>query len=104
MSGDPHDPKPGVGRPYGGGIIVNTTGPKWGIVEMPDGRRVVRDVSVAIAGAVAEQAAGPPTKRRLLGIATHADLADEAGIEAFVQMILERTMDVDIAEHGSPPL
>jgi hypothetical protein len=53
--------KPGVGLPFAGGIIVDTTGPtaKWGIVEMPDGRRVAHDVSRVTAGAHRHAAAVP---------------------------------------------
>lgn len=103
MSDHPQDSKSAIGRPFGGGTIVSTTGRKWGVVEMPDGRRVVRDVSAVIAEATADQESAPPSRRRLLGIATYAELADEAGIEAFVQMILERTMEVDLHENDSPP-
>jgi hypothetical protein len=105
VSPDPHDPKPAVGRPFGGGVIVHSDGRKWGIVELPDGTREVRDVSAAVAEALAQQEAAPPARRRLLGLATHADLADEAGIEVFVQLILERTMDADLQdlhEHQPP--
>lgn len=39
----------GIGLPFDGGIIVDIQGDKWGVVEMPSGRRTVRDVSSAIA-------------------------------------------------------
>lgn len=74
MRSDPRDSSSVIGRPSGSGIIVSTTGRKWGLVQLPDGARV--------------------------------ELATEAGVEAFVQLILERTMEADFdgrrnpADHG----
>ena len=92
-------PNPAIGRPFRGGIIVSTTGRKWGLVQMPDGRRLVHDVSEVITTA-AEQPAAPTTSgRRLDGLSTYADLADEAGIEASTQLLLERLMEAHNQAH-----
>ena len=96
------EPKRGVGRASRGGIIVATRGRKWGVVQMPDGRRVVHDVSEIIA-ASADGPAAPAVGRRLLGLASYDDLADDDRIEAFTQALLQGLSEAhrDVQErHG----